>query len=72
MAKNTTLTHLSFGWNSMGDEGFDAFALALAGEEGASLSLLTLDLEYKSLSRKTAAHLGNILMYIPPPPLLLQ
>ena len=56
----------------MGDEGFDAFALALAGEEGASLSLLTLDLEYKSLSRKTAAHLGNILMYIPPPPLLLQ
>ncbi len=46
----------------MGDECFEAFALALADNEGSMLSLRTLDLEYKNLSDKTAAHLGNMLM----------
>jgi hypothetical protein len=46
----------------MGDEGFEAFALALAEKQGSVLSLRTLDLEYKNLSEKAAAHLGNMLM----------
>ncbi len=62
LSKNTTLTHLNFGWSSMGDECFEAFALALADNDGSMLSLRTLDLEYKNLSDKTAAHLGNMLM----------